>query len=151
MRAGREAVAAALFAQLQNANGTGPNQFQFATFSRAPTNPGNLAGAQQPAAFLFKVREIPAQDQVYGLTKYVLEYVLLVYVRVDPTPGTIGETTVNAILDAFDAALKPGQGNGQTLGNLVTNAWIEGDAYIDTNVLNNQVAIEIPIKVITGD
>jgi hypothetical protein len=146
----REAISEALFTQLQKANGTGAGQFNFQSFERGLKSWGSVPAANQPAAFLVKWKESLTQVNL-GLTVYVLDYLLVIYLQVDPSTGTVGETTCNAILDALDLALqsKPPY-EKQSLGGLVINAWIEGEVMIDTGILDQQAAIFVPIKVRTG-
>jgi hypothetical protein len=58
---------------------------------------------------------------------------------------------IDDIIDAIDAALSsPRIGEPQTLGSIVSNAWIEGEVLIDPPVLFEQAAIFIPIRVKVG-
>ena len=158
MNVTREAVATALLAQLALANGNGtlklPNgtsvpQIPFKLFIREGIMWDKLSG-QQPAAELIKVSEGWAQNAL-GLPKYVLHYWLLVYAKSQGLENTPDETFINQCLDAFDAAMAPKPPyQKQTLGNLVNNAWIEGDVMVDQGILDQQMAIVIPVKVETG-
>jgi hypothetical protein len=102
-----------------------------------------------PAAYLFKPLEQPAADEVYGALRYVLHYILLVYINADPAPDTVGETIENMIADAVDHAVN-NDGQPQTLGNIVNNVWSEGICDFGLNAVGNQIWFAIAIKVETG-
>jgi hypothetical protein len=144
----REVISVALFDLLANNAGI---QELFVTTSRAAKMFTEVDASLQPALYLMKVGEQTVQNEAYGLTKYILEYRILAYARADATPETIYETLLNQMLDAVDAAMQSTPpGENQTLGGVVTNAWIEGATDVDTGVLQQQCALVIPIKVITG-
>jgi hypothetical protein len=145
----RERISEALFALLQTANGTGPNQFSFPTFSRQARIWNQTA--LQPGSYLIKLGESVSDPDAYGAKMYVCHYSLLVYAEADPTATDNSESTINKIVDAIDYALqtKP-QGQPQTIGALVIDAWIEGELEYNTGILTNQIGVSIPIKVRTG-
>src|ERR1700683_1085326 len=105
MNVSREKVAATLFAQLQTVVGTGPKQYPFQTFSRAPMIWTNVASADMPSAFLFKPTEQTSSEDVSGAKKYFLHYTLRVYLQGAPSRDELIETIQNQILDALDNAL----------------------------------------------
>lgn len=145
MRAKREDVAAALFVQLQKANAS------FKTISRVVKEFSQIAPQDQPALMLTHIGEAPAQDQAFGLTRYVIFYLALVCFMGDPTPEFIPDQVSNPLLDALDTAMQTTPpGEKQTLGGLVENAWIEGRQWINTGVQQNQFALGIFIEVLTG-
>jgi hypothetical protein len=141
----REQIAAALFAQLEKAKPS------FKTFSRAVKEWTNVAPTDQPAFFLTHMGETPAQDQAWGITKYLIHYLGLVYFRADPVPDFISDQVSNPLLDALDLAMQgTPPGEKQTLGGKVENAWIEGREWINTGVQKDQYALGIFINVLTG-
>jgi hypothetical protein len=156
----RETIAAALFAQLQTVN------YPFVgTPTRAAKEWPKVDPSQQPIWYLIHPAETISQDRsgIFGLSVYTLHFTILVYSRTDPAADPINnppDTAINQILDAFEAALKPGfsyqaqtlgqGGQGQPQGLLVANSWIEGDILIDSGILDDQVAILIPVHVKTG-
>ena len=159
MNVSREKIALALFAQLQSMVGSGeqPNgkpQFPYQTFQRAPLMWSKVNAADMPAAFLFKPLENVSSKDVYGAKEYVLQYILLVYIKADPSHEII-ETTMNQALDAIDGALDI-DGEPQTLaaqnGNvpLVNNAYSNGVVDFGLDALTNQCWFAIRVLVETG-
>ncbi len=144
MNTSRESVSAALFLLLQNG-------FQWATSSRKAVIWSTLTAAQQPAMFLIHTAENINQAQALGLPKFTLHYMCLIYAVVDQsTEAPAPDTQINSLLDAVDSALHPIPGERQSLGGIVLDAYINGDVMIDTGILDQQIAIVIPIRVLTG-
>jgi hypothetical protein len=145
----RETIAAALFSLLAATQiNSAP---AFATTGRRAKIWGDVDPSKQPAMFLIHSGEQAVQSQPFGLTKWLLHFEVLIYLRVDPSPTATPDTAINAFLDAIDAQMQSGsKGTNQTLGGLVTNAWIEGSILIDSGILDQQVAMLIPLKVVTG-
>jgi hypothetical protein len=111
----------------------------------------NTNAADQPAMFLVHSGEQAVQNQSYGLTKYLLHFEILIYARADANPSSSPDTLINGLLDALDAQLQSvPPGERQTLGGLVQHAWIEGEILIDTGILDQQIAIMIPVRVLSG-
>lgn len=112
---------------------------------------GNVAPANQPALFVFLPDEDGKQDEAFGLSKWVLEYKVLVYARADAEPDTVPETILNAYRLAIFSAIRstpPGEKN--TLGGRVEHAWIEGQILRDMGILDQQLVLMIPVKVLIG-
>jgi hypothetical protein len=123
----------------------------FRTVSRIARIWSAVGPENQPALFLIPGGGVITQDQAFGITKYLLAYDVLVYTRSDEGSKTPPQTLFNECWAAIDTALRASPpGFPQTLGGLVTNAWIEGQVLIDTGILDEQCAVKIPIKVITG-
>jgi hypothetical protein len=61
-----------------------------------------------------------------------------------------GGQVLNPLLDAIEAALAPVpvQGNVQTLGGLVSRAYIDGEIEIDEGNIDNQSVAIIPVSII---
>lgn len=105
----------------------------------------------QPALFLIPFGGQTTQDQAFGIMKYLLEYSVLVYTRAEEGSKKIPQTLLNQCWAAVDTALRgkpPGQ--KQTLDGLVENAWIEGQITMQPGILDQQCALEIPIRAITA-
>lgn len=142
-----ELIEKALFDLINGALPTGV----FRTVSRIGRIWSNVGPENQPALFLIPNGGTVQQDQAFGIMKYVLGYDVLVYTRADEGSKTPPQTLFNDCWSAIDTALRgTPSGFPQTLGGLVTNAWIEGQVLIDTGILDEQCAVKIPIKVITG-
>jgi hypothetical protein len=144
----RETIAAALLTLLQGTKIGG--QPAFLTTGRRARVWGDVTPGDQPAAFLNHGGETAMQDKAYGATKWLLHFEIVIYLRADATPDAVPDTAINAILDAVDAQILGTPGQRQTLGKVVYQTWIEGEILIDTGILDQQVAILIPIKVLTG-
>ncbi len=149
MNVPRETVAAALLTLLQGTQ-IGGNP-AFLTTGRRARVWSDVTPGDQPALFVIHPGERALQDQALGLTKWMLHFDILIYLRADASPTAVPDTAINAILDAIDAQMqsKP-PAERQTLGGVVYHAWIEGDIFIDSGILDQQVAIMIPVHVLTG-
>lgn len=146
-----EAIAAALFALLETANGDGPNQFVFNSADRKGALPQNVTPESQPYLGLVELGMSQVENQAQGLEKWLMHFRVLVYIRADALPGSTPATALNAALLAIVQAMRSGPTfERQQLGGLVDNAWIEGDILIDTGILDQQCAMMIPIVVAVG-
>jgi hypothetical protein len=141
----RETIANAIFNLLKT------NSFPWKLIDRAGALWDQVAIADQPACFLLKIGEDAEEHGPLGATKYTLHYTILCYFRGDAIPKPTPETTYNAALDAIDQVFKTKpNGMPQTLGALVAHTWIEGRTVIAGGVLDPQIVIGVPLKVITG-
>lgn len=129
MNVSRESISAALFNLLAN-------NTQLAglckTITRKPRIWTAVSDAEKPFLVLFKggpgaEHFDQPEERHIGLTKYILNFNLWLYVAVDPSGQINGETVVNNIADGIDAAMHTGAlGERQTLGGLVTNCILQG-------------------------
>lgn len=150
MNSDREAVSVALF-NLINGAVTAAMPGYFQTVDRTPRDVGDIPPANQPSLSVFKISEVAAQNQAYGATRYRLHYSVLCYARASSERTAIWETICNTILTAIDNAMVgPLKGQPNTLGGLVGNAWIEGQTLIDNGIIDQQMALLIPVIVETG-
>jgi hypothetical protein len=148
MRTSRRSVTAALWTLLDAA-------YPWAFADQRAQVPDDVMNFAQPAMFLTKVKESVVQsDRNFALTSYVLHYAVIIFVKASgavDAPTDTTEMLIDDIIDAIDAALSsPRIGEPQTLGSIVSNAWIEGEVLIDPPVLFEQAAIFIPISVKVG-
>lgn len=153
MNVSRETVAAALLTLLQPTQYTlpGGQPTLFQTVGRNVQTWGAIAVGDQPAMFIVHSGEQIVQSQAYGLSKYMLHFELVIYARADASPAAVPDTLINAMLDAIDAQMQSApKGERQTLGGVVYHAWIEGDVFIDSGILDQQIAMLVPVKVLTG-
>ncbi len=140
-----EAIANALFILLGQAN------YAFASMDRRGHLPQNTVIANQPHLCLVQVSGTAVQDTAIGLTKWRLEFWVLVYIRVDANPSTVPATAWNAALQAIAnvmSSVPPGE--RQTLGGIVNNAWIDGELLFRGGIEDEQTSMKIPIIVETG-
>ncbi len=74
---------------------------------------------------------------------------LWVYTDVGKDPNADPEQALNDIVDAMEAALAPSVVSGvQTLGGLVSHAWIEGEIEQFPGVLDGVAKAIIPVKIL---
>ena len=74
---------------------------------------------------------------------------LWVYTDVGKDPNANPEQGLNDIIDAIEAALAPNVVNGvQTLGGIVSHAWIEGEIEQFPGVLDGIAKAIIPVKIL---
>lgn len=148
----REAIWAALFAWFKLQLGS-----QFVSLGRKHVMPPKLKIPDQPAFFQIAGKEIHLPQKLPGApSKLVLRGYLIVYAYNDAPSEDIGaeqllgETVLNGLLKAIDAALVPDDPmTGKfTLGGLVTHCWIEGDSDLDPGIFDNQCAAILPINIL---
>lgn len=145
MQSDREAIDFALLALLNTVNYpfAAPGTRHTMVWPEVPS--GNI-----PTFYLVFFAEEPAENQAYGAIRYVRHYRIIVTLIVDPT-APAQASIPNAILKAFDDGMQTiPQGERQTLGGLVTNAWIEGTSLVLGGTIAQQLQIEIPVKVLCG-
>lgn len=148
MTGDREAICVALLALFRAKPGG------FVTVGRRHIMPPLLQPAQQPALFVAQTMEETKQPNqgMPGIT--VMEATLFVYLLgpgVDEPAGeetTLAETALNALLADIEAALDSGSDPAQTLGGLVYDCWIEGQAFKDPGILGNQAMAIVPVRML---
>jgi hypothetical protein len=106
---------------------------------------------EQPALFL---RQGPEEVQAHGTgfpPRDHLEAEIWIYAQACSSDGVAAEA-LNPLIDAVEIALQPPNSyhERQTLGGLVTHAWIEGRIEIDPGDLDNQAKAVIPVKILVG-
>jgi hypothetical protein len=151
---GREAIWSALFGLLTPLQASPPtSNAPFATVSRRAINFEAVASVQQPALYVMQRRE-HVTTQGKGLPpKWVLHGEIFIYVANQPdqiAAGSGGGQALNPLIDAVEKALAPvlAQGNVQSLGGLVSRAFIDGEVEIfEGNIINQAVAI-IPLTIV---
>lgn len=138
----REQILTALFNLLRTSA-------SFVTASRHFKLWADVPAANRPALFVKQMKPAPyegSRDGVPPIRRLMVS--AFVYVSTDqsdPTP----DKQLNDILDAFDSVMAPSPvTNRQTLGNLVWNAKINGDVFIDDGALDNDGLLVVPIEII---
>lgn len=150
----REAISEALFSLLENNTNLAA---LIKTFTRVPRMYSDWDPPDQPVLTLAKTgpaSEVSSQNAM-GLTKWNIEWKLIIYARNDAAPGAIGETLLNNIADAAEKAIEGSGsavfGNRQPLGGLVTNVWMEGPSMWDLGLPDDpQMVAMYVIKAVTG-
>lgn len=151
----RKQITEALFNQLQvlnglsGRNGNYPPQYDFETFSRNTRMWSDDSGAAFPAFYLCYLGESVSQPQAWGAIEYRLRYLALMYFKTSPNGAQEAEDISFTILDALDGFLSQ-PGNPQTLGNLVAQAYIDGEVMLDNGIIDQTIVLKVPITVLTG-
>jgi hypothetical protein len=145
----REAIFEALLAQLATAQLNGDPAF--VTLSRKFQQWESVPDANQPAGFLLKGFE-HANQRSYGETTWRLRALFWVYCLHSPDSSSIPGAMLNELLDAIEAAMLPPPGGLQTLGGLVTHAYIDGDIIVSEGSLpeDRQSIAVVPISMDTA-
>lgn len=148
MKGTRESIFAALFSLAAKANT--PNT-KFSVMSRRfiPwSERSNLEGVE---LYQLQLPQMSKQDTM-GANQWKLHAIWFVYIPVNTDDlRTVVSTYLNNYLDALDNAISPQMlGERQTLGGLVTNAWIDGNVIVDEGLLSPPALIAIPITILTG-
>ena len=140
----REQIYSALFSLIQTAcQGAG-----VVTVSRKLMHWTDISAQQQPAVFQIQKDEEPEQKWKVP-TKWKLNVDLYVYVNTSANPNTAPSSLLNPIIDAIEAVLLPNEPNGpQTLGGLVSHAWISGKIETSEGVLGPQEVAIIPVEIL---
>jgi hypothetical protein len=148
MNVSREQIFDALLSQLNTATLDGTTAF--VTASRKFQQWDQVDSANRPALFVVKGFEHASQN-TYGETKWRIKAVAWIvcdHSADSDTPGAL----LNNLLDAVEAALAPTDGLNQTLGDLVTNAFIDGEVVVSEGSLpddTTSIAV-LPITIETG-
>ena len=148
----------------QSADGSGLGAFHwldqgqgFITVGRKHVPPPELTIPDQPALFQVAGKEVHIPQKVPGApAKLLLRGFLIVYAfgpTVQENIGSetvLGETQINQLLKAIDAALMPDDcTTGKfTIGGLVTHCWIEGDTDVDPGIFGPQAAAILPLNIL---
>ena len=137
----RETIIAALFDRLTGLPG-------LVTISRRLKHWADVPAAEQPALFLTCGNSAP--EQTRGLPpKWRLQATLHLYVNTGGDDRLSPSAQLNELLDAIEAALAPTGGEpAQTLGGLVSHAWISGAIETDEGVLGDQGVAILPLEIL---
>ena len=105
--------------------------------------------ADQPALFLRHVADDTMTTRTGMPPKVVIECEVWLYSQGGSDPDVSPETSLNGLLDGVEIALQPAPGMpAQTLGGLVTHAWIEGKTEMHPGDLGGQAIAVVPVKVL---
>jgi hypothetical protein len=151
MNIAREAVMAALIAKLQSIVFSAPvnGQTSFAAVSRRLKLWGETPKSQRPALFITEHREQPSYQSETLPIKTTLSVDLFIYID-SSDQNTVPASALNIILDAIDAALKPGpaDNNRQTLGGIVSHCRVDGQVLKDPGDLDGDGLLWVPLKLL---
>jgi hypothetical protein len=106
--------------------------------------------ASFPALFVQSTGTHYPPREARGLPpKRTINTELWVYTDVGKDPNANPEQGLNDIIDAIEAALAPNiVSNVQTLGGIVSHAWIEGDIEQFPGVLDGIAKAIIPVRIL---
>jgi hypothetical protein len=143
-----ESIYAALFARAQAVNASST---PFTTMSRRWL-PWDQMNAEQSPGFFQRQPRFAVAGGDRGLPKFTLRVEWYVYLTTDPADlQTVTATPINNYATALINAILPTlQGQRQTLGGLVENAYIDGEVLIDEGLLSSPAVLLIPITILTG-
>lgn len=140
MSISREPIYAALFALAAGSAG-------YVTKSRKLRHWNEVRLPEQPALFQAQRTE-KAVNKINLPTVWTLSVDLYIYVR-NPSGVVVPASSLNPMLDALDAALKPDVITGrQTLGGLVEHCAISGVIQTDEGTLGEQMVAIVPIEIL---
>lgn len=124
---------------------------QFKTYGRKLKPYDGLKAAQYPALFQTQVDEVvKSRGNLPGQYQGGVRW--WVYAYTDPSGTESPSQIINPLLDAIEAALKPGPGapGSQTLGGLVDQCYIDGTIKTDEGYLDNYSVAIVPIVFVVG-
>jgi hypothetical protein len=145
---GREPIWQAFFALL-----SGLSPATFATVGRRAIPFTQVPAGSQPALYVLERHEA-AEAKNRGLpTLWRLKAQLYLYAQNQPNvagDNLGGGSVLNPLLDAVEGALAPQavQGNVQSLGGLVSRAFIDGEVEVDEGNIDGQAVAIIPVTII---
>jgi hypothetical protein len=143
-----EPIYAAIFALAQAAN---TQATPFSTMSRRWVSWDQTNPEQCPA--LFQLQRSPKLDRrASGVPRISLPVDWYVYLPSDPADlVTVTSTVINNYMTALLNAILPTlQGDKQTLGGLVYDAYVDGDITLDEGLLSSPAVFRVPIIALTG-
>lgn len=139
----REQIMQALFALVSGLAG-------FITASRRLKLWSDVSSGEKPAIFQYE-----RDDEQKGADRYVPPTVIMnadlyIYTAPGMDSGVIPISILNPLIDAVNAALKPGPAAGgkQTLGGLVSHCYIDGKIMKDPGDLDGDGIAVIPVKIL---
>ena len=139
----REAIAAALFTQLQTVGSS------IATYSRRPQLWNDTT--PMPALYMGQTKEtITYSGDNTATALMVLEFPITLYVNAGLDPNVTPDTLINNLLDAIDAVLAPlpYPPNQQNLGGVCAYARRDGEMIRIPGYLDGQGGVYFTVRVL---
>jgi len=147
----REAVLSALFAKFSSVvfSSSVRGHTGFATVSRRLKHWSDVPKSERPAMFMVCHGETPTY-RAENMPAY-LKFSIKLFIYIDGSDkSSVPDTDISVILDAVDAALKPGPGEQRlSLGGLVSHCRVDGDVLRDPGDMDDDGIIIVPISVST--
>jgi hypothetical protein len=151
MNVTRETIISALMAKLAAAVFSSPvnGKTGFVTISRRLKLWSDTPKSQRPALFVTEHHEQVSWQSETLPPKTTLRFDLFIYIDSGDV-NTVPAISLNIIMDALEAALKPapGEGDRQTLGGLVSHCRIDGEILKDPGDLDGDGLLWAPLKVL---
>lgn len=144
MSTDRDGILNALFTRLKTKLGS-----NVTTIGRRHMMPPTLTTALQPALFVVQGPEV-REPHPRGTGGKLTMHVFLVAYCYDVANSPGGATQINVLIGQIEDAMAPDDGSTlvQTLGGLVYECWIEGEADIDPGVFGQQAVAVIPVRIL---
>jgi hypothetical protein len=121
----------------------------FASASRRMKLWNGVAAADRPALFINERGDTYARVSEAVPETVTIEADIYIYIDSGHDEDVVPASTLNALIDAVDAALAPNRLTGaQTLGGLVSHCWIEGKILKDAGDLDGDGIAVIPVKIL---
>jgi hypothetical protein len=120
------------------------------TYSRRLVHWSDVVPESQPA--LYQIQKGERAIVTRGVpTKWELSVDIYVYTNVGNDINATPAIALNPILDGIEAVLLPDPATGfQTLGGLVSHAWIDGEIETSEGALGPQEVAIVPIRILTA-
>ncbi len=122
----------------------------FVTVSRRLKTWDQVPASEQPACFLYEHTD-PVTHQSETFAKNGIDVEVFIYTRCD-NQDEVPAAILNDALDALDAALTPTGADllrrRQTLGNLVSHCFVDGDIMKEPGDQDNQGVAIVPLKIL---
>lgn len=149
----RQVVFNTLFQYLQNC--PSPTNVPWKTFSQSLEQWDAVSAANQPAMYLRRGPQIAVQKAAFGVTKWVFKVTVWVYFRTEnvKTTNTYPDQLTDQFMDAFEQLFQvqtqpaPFTLSINNLGGVCKNCWIDGMAFSDPGLTDNQAVIVIPLSI----
>lgn len=135
---------AALFTQAQTVAGLN-------TVSRKFAQVKEVDAALRPALYQREGHQI-VKEKRFGLPVYHLRAWWFIYATCSPDSGTIPSVQLNGLVDSAALALAPDLTGRQTLGGLVTHAYVDGQIFFYDGLLpmDTDLITVLPITIVTA-
>jgi hypothetical protein len=124
----------------------------FAAKSRRFVHWDQVNETQMPYLTMLKTGEVRGR-QAEGLATLTINAHVFIYMSAGMDPEDVPDSTMNALLDAIDAAVAPSgadaiNGNKQTLGGLVSHCYPLGPVFVDTGDIDGKAVAAIPFQIL---
>jgi hypothetical protein len=137
----REQIMTALFAVVSASPA-------FVTKSRRLQLWDTVSANNKPAIFMYERDDFYKGADRYLPPTVTMSVDLFIYTAPGTDSGITPISILNPLIDAIDAALKPGLNGRQTLGGLVSHCYIDGKIMKDPGDIDGDGIAVIPVKIL---